>query len=223
MKNVSRHDEWQKVAEELQAEQIKLASYDKTLIEKVGNFKGLKVLDYGCGPCMLASAMQRLGADVKAYDISPEMREKCAARIGQENVYSSVEEIPSGEFDIVTCNIVMCIVPEEEVSNITRNIKRALNTNGTAYIGFCNPRIFDVLESSLDFRFPTGQRYEENHSYKKLKKEGNYEIVELHRPLEWYQRVFKRAGFGSMDIFFTPQYEMKGRKVEDFSIFEVGK
>ncbi len=220
---VSGQKQWGKVLKELESEKIKLAYYDNTLIPLLGNLKNKKVLDYGGGPAVLSTAIKAKGADSRLYDISSEMRERAGQRIGRENVYKKVEDIPEGYFDFIICNLVFCIVPENEVKNIVKNIKDKIKDNGFAYFGFCNPLIFDVPESKIDFRMQTKHKYEDNHHYKKIKKEGNYEIIESHRPIEWYIKVFKDAGLNLVDTIFTPEYELKGRKIKDFIILKLSK
>ena len=222
-KLVAEQKEWGVVAKELEAENLKLASYDNTLMSAIGDVKDKKVLDYGAGPGVLALGLQKMGADVKVWDINNEMREKAGAKIGSENIYRDISEVPQNFFDIVICNLVLCIVPEDEVKNIVKNIKAVLNETGSAYIGFCNPKIFQVAESNLDFRFPTGNKYEDNHDYKKIKKEGGYEIIETHRPIEWYEKIFGEAGLRLADEFYTPEYELKDNKIKDFIIFKLSK
>ena len=222
-KLVAQQDEWSKVTRELEAEDLKLAYYDNTLIPLLGDLSDKKILDYGAGPGVLALAMKKLSGDVKVWDISQEMREKAGEKIGTENIYSSVDEIPNDFFDFVICNLVLCIVPEDEVKRIAVNIRNELNETGSAFIGFCNPKIFDVKESNVDKRFPTGAKYEENHDYKKVKKEGDYEIIELHRPIEWYEKVYSEAGLKLVNTIFTPEYKLNGEKIEDFVIFELKK
>lgn len=222
-KLVADQKEWSVVAKELEAENFKLASYDNTLMSAIGDIKDKKVLDYGAGPGVLALGLQKIGADVKVWDINNEMREKAGAKIGSENIYNDVSQVPQNFFDIIICNLVLCIVPEAEVRNIVGNIRKFLNETGSAYIGFCNPKIFQVAESNLDFRFPTGNKYEDNHDYKKIKKEGGYEIIETHRPIEWYEKVYAEAGLKLADTFFTPEYELKGSKIRDFLIFKLQK
>ena len=109
------------------------------------------------------------------------------------------------------------------VKKIVGNIKNALNKDGFAFIGFCNPKLLDVPESNLDFRPTPKCKYEENHSYMKTKKEGGYEIIENHRPIEWYEKMYKDAGLTLVETFFTPEYELKGRKIKDFIIFKLKK
>ncbi|HYC34179.1 MAG TPA: class I SAM-dependent methyltransferase [Candidatus Paceibacterota bacterium] len=220
---ISGQRQWAKVLKELEAEKIKLAYYDNTLLAHLGRIKNKKALDYGSGPGVLATALLARGADCKIYDISPEIRKRAGERIGFENVYNSVRDIPYNYFDFIICNLVLCIVTEREVVNIVRNIERELKKGGFAYFGFCNPLIFNVPESNIDFRMQTKHHYEENHNYKKIKKEGNYEIIESHRPIEWYTRIFKEAGLKLVDTIFTPEYELKGRKIKDFVILKVTK
>ncbi len=220
-KLISGNLEWGKVAADLEAEKLKLKSYDAPLLDRLGNVDGKRILDYGSGPGILALALARLGADVRAFDIDPEMISLAGQKIGDDRVYKTHQEIPQDNFDFVICNLVVCINPEEEVRRIAQNIRNELGKDGRAYTGFCNPLIFDVPESQLDFRFPTGDSYRENHRYKKIKKEGPYEIIEDHRPIEWYQDVFRESGLIVLDTFFTPEYEFGGRKIKDFVILEL--
>lgn len=222
-KLVADQKEWSVVAKELEAENLKLASYDNTLMSAIDDINDKKILDYGSGPGILALGLQKMGADVKVWDINNEMREKAGTKIGSENIYTDISQVPQNFFDIIICNLVLCIVPEAEVRNIVKNVKKFLNETGSAYIGFCNPKIFTVAESNLDFRFPTGNTYEENHDYKKIKKEGGYEIIETHRPIEWYEKIYAEAGLKLADTFFTPEYELKNNKIKDFVIFRLQK
>ena len=57
----------------------------------------------------------------------------------------------------------------------------------------------------------------------KTKKEGRYQIIENHRPIEWYEKVYKMEGLKLVDIIFTPEYELKSRKIKDFIIFKLKK
>lgn len=231
-KIISKQNEWSKVAEELAAEDIKLASYDGTLLEILGNVEGKRLMDYGCGPGVLASVLLRGGGNVWTYDISEEMRHLSGEKIGHENIHSRVEDIHEGFYDGVICNLVMCIVDEDEVANISRNICAALKDNESrTYVGFCNPLIYNVAESQLDLRpeikleerMKKSQRYEDNHSYMKTKKEGGYQIVENHRPIEWYESVFAKAGLKVVKKHFTQEYELNSKKIQDFIIFELAR
>lgn len=220
-KTVTEQDQWARVLSHLDGEAIKLASYDNTMVPLFGDLDGLRVLDYGSGPGVLASALQKAGANVVCFDISAEMLEAAAAKIGVENVYYLVQEIPERAFDIVVCNLVLCIVEEDVVREILANLKRLVRSGGRIFIGFCNPLIFQVEESQLDLREPTGAEYECVHDFWKVKKEGGYRIVEKHRPLEWYQAAFRAEGLILRETHFTPEYTLGGFDIQDFVIFEL--
>ncbi|MBI2548753.1 hypothetical protein HYW21_05375 [Candidatus Woesearchaeota archaeon] len=125
--------------------------------------------------------------------------------------------------DGAICNLVLCIVDDVEVGNIARNLRDVLGEEGRAYIGFCNPRMFNIPESRLDLRDQTEHHYEENHAYWKTKKEGGYRIVEQHRPVEWYEHTFTETGLVVLGKHFAPEYELNGRRIQDFVIFELGR
>lgn len=221
-KTISNQKNWDVVVDELASENLKLALYDHTLIPLLGDLSGKKILDYGSGPGVLALALQKLDADVSVYDINQEMLQRSGEKIGLDKVYGHIEDIPNDSFDFIICNLVLCIVPDDEVKTILKNIKTLMHPEGFAYIGFCNPKIFDVHESNLDFRFPTGNTYENNHNYKKVKKEGNYEIIETHRPIEWYEKIFTEGGLTLIEKIVTPSYTIQNTTIDgDFIIFKL--
>lgn len=222
-KAITKQEEWGAVLKELENENFKLASYDNTLISAIGDIIGKKILDYGAGPGILALVLQKMGAEVKVWDINHEMRDKSAEKIGRKNIYSNINKMSKNYFDIIICNLVLCIISETEVRNLLNHIINIIKRNGVVYIGFCNPKIFSIKESNLDFRFPNGNQYEDNHDYKKIKKEGGYEIIESHRPIEWYKQIFNEAGFNIIDILLTPEYSLKGERINDFIIFKLNK
>ena len=220
MKGVFDQNKWGLVSKELQLENLKLASYDDILIPLLGDLRNKKILDYGAGPGVLALALKRLGAEVKVWDVSDSMLTKSAEKIGRDNVYNQLNKIPKNNFDIIICNLVLCIVPEKEVEKIVKTINSLLKPNGVAYIGFCNPKILNIQESKLDLRYNEG-KYEDNHTYRKIKKEGGYEILELHRPIEWYEKIYSLADFKIIDKLFTPEYVLNGIKIQDFIFFKL--
>lgn len=221
-KRIDQENKWHEVAHELEAERLKVMSYDRTILQQLGDIEGAWTLDFGAGPGVLSSALKRLGARSHAYDINPDMRRACVEKIGKEYVYERLDHIEDGRFDIITCNLVLCIVSDRELLRIVREIRRLLRKEGKALIGVCNPQIFDVPESKIDIRQPTGDPYRKRHSYEKTKKEGGYKIIEQHRPLEWYWESLHEAGLEHVALHTTPPYRMSSdsRAIRDFAIFE---
>lgn len=222
-KTVINQNDWDLVLKELENEKIKLMSYDNTIIGNLINIKGTRILDYGGGPGILASVLKKIGADVKIFEINDKILEAAAKRIGKENVFNNINQLPHNFFDSIICNLVLCIVSEKEVKFILQTINKLLSPDGFAFFGFCNPLIFELKESHIDFRFPTGEPYEKNHSYKKVKKEGNYEIFEQHRPIGWYETQLIKTGYTITNILFTPEYDYRGNHINDFILFKCKK
>ena len=130
-KLISEQSEWNNVSTELAKEELKLTSYDSALINLVGNIQDKKILDFGCGPGILASVFSKLGAEIKTFDISKEMRQLCGNRIGHSNVFTNSSTIPKNHFDSIICNLVLCIVNEAEVKLTSLNFTHAVSPDKT--------------------------------------------------------------------------------------------
>jgi ubiquinone/menaquinone biosynthesis C-methylase UbiE len=110
-------------------------------LARLGEVRGLRVLDYGCGHGMAAVVLARRGARVTAFDLSPgyleEARERAAAN-GVEilTVQANGECLPfaDGTFDRVWGNAVLHHL---DVERAGRELFRVLRPNGVAV--FCEP------------------------------------------------------------------------------------
>ncbi|WP_456400350.1 class I SAM-dependent methyltransferase, partial [Persephonella sp.] len=94
------------------------------LIELLGEIKGKKILDVGCGDGTLTLELVR-GADVTAIDSSPEMVEVSKSK-GIKAFLKTVTDLHYNyEFDIVFSNAVLHWVPEPEkaLKNIANSLK----------------------------------------------------------------------------------------------------
>ena len=144
-------NEWDKVYQELENEVIKTSSYDKFIIQLMHEIESKTILDYGSGPVVIAKALTELGSKVDIYDINTKILEMAGERINCENIIYDKQFIKRDYYDFVLCNLVVCIVNHEEVYNISKEIYNALlPVTGIAFIGFCNPIIYNLHESILD-------------------------------------------------------------------------
>ncbi|GHU78440.1 methyltransferase UbiE [Bacteroidia bacterium] len=222
-KIVIEKDDWHEVYEALEGEVIKTSVYDDFIINLMGDVSGKKVLDYGCGPGIIGKALEKQDAEVDVYDINKRILKIARKRVPEKNIIYDTNSIGKNIYDFVLCNLVLCIVEDGQVSEILHHIFDALKQKGVVFIGFCNPKIFKVRETNLDLRHFTGNRYKDNHGYLKEKKEGGYFILEKHRPIEWYNDTFIKAGFRIEKKLFTSPYIFKGRQIKDFVIFKLTK
>jgi len=221
-KIIVEQNEWDKVYQELENEVIKTSSYDKFIIQLMGDIVNKNILDYGSGPGVIAKSLHDLDANVDIYDINKNILEMAGKRIEKDNIIFEKEKISQNHYDIVLCNLVICIVKHDEVLDIAKDVYNAmLPEKGIAFIGFCNPLIYKIHETFLDIRHSGNLNYDVNHMYYKQKKEGEYIIPEMHRPIEWYEKIFSKAGLSVEEKIFTNKYEFNNNEINDFVIFKL--
>jgi SAM-dependent methyltransferase len=105
----------------------------------IGNIKGKKILDMGCGTGIYAKLLTEKGAIVKGFDISKEMLE--IAKIENPNLdlkLGSAYQIPFKEkFDIVLASLVVHYLKDWD--KMFDEIKRVLNPGGIFIFSTGNP------------------------------------------------------------------------------------
>ena len=106
------------------------------------DFKGKKVLDYGCGTGILAILASKLGAiDLEAVDIEPPSYENTIENCTINNVDNVkaicgvLDDVPSRNFDIILANINRNIIIDS-----LEDLKNRLNTEGSLFINFQKTR-----------------------------------------------------------------------------------
>jgi 2-polyprenyl-3-methyl-5-hydroxy-6-metoxy-1,4-benzoquinol methylase len=228
MATLEQPQSWGNVSGTLADEKVKVRVYDDFLFQELmkGEVRDAAVLDYGSGPAVFAKRMQDAGADISIFDSDERMQKICAEKLGESSVCQTQEDVRRGAYDIVTCNLVLCINRKDEVRRIMETINAAVRKQGDVYVGFCNPILYDVKRTQLDLRQPTGDSYRKHHTIYKRKIEipdEEYNLYDLHRPIYWYAQQFRRAGLEVVDTHFTPESEIEGKKINDFIIFELTK
>jgi SAM-dependent methyltransferase len=107
----------------------------------LGDLRGKRALDYGCGHGMAAVALARAGAAVTAFDLSPgyvnEARARAAANgVSVACVTADGEDLPFADasFDAVWGNAVLHHL---DLARAGRELQRVLRPGGVAV--FCEP------------------------------------------------------------------------------------
>ena len=173
----------------------------------IGNVKGKKLLDAGCGFGSYSIYCARKGAAVTAVDISETMIQiakqeaaKVDARIDfRVQDATCLEGIPSGIFDIVISSITVCF----NIPLYFKEIARVLKPMGT----FCFSEVHPILGGGrkvgegkdsvwlLDHYFDRGIRKGENVFGKLKPSDKDYQWQWEHYTLEDYCVALRQAGF----------------------------
>lgn len=115
---------------------VKTHIFEPSFLELIGNVKGSRVLDLGCGDGYYTIRLAERGAsDVLGVDMSPEMillaREKPNVRYIQANA----SDLPQfGKFDLATASFLLCYAKSrEELLGMCKSIRRNLREDGRFY------------------------------------------------------------------------------------------
>ena len=92
-----------------------------------------RMLDYGCGR----------GLEADYYDMHK-----------YDPYYYPIQ--PVGKFDVIVCNYVLCVVPQEQEENILIYLSNKLKSNGTAFISVRRdiPKNYNKLTRYVELDLP---------------------------------------------------------------------
>jgi len=110
-----------------------------TTLKILGNVKGKKILDFGCGSGIYAKLLTQKGAIVKGFDISESML-SIARKLNPhlELKRGSGYHIPFTEkFDIVLCSLTLHYM--KNLSKVFSEVKRVLKKQGIFIFSIDNP------------------------------------------------------------------------------------
>ena len=117
-----------------------------TTLKLLGDLKGKKVLDYGCGSGIYSKILSKKGANVKGFDISEEMLK--IARKDNPHIefrQGSGYNIPFKEqFDIVVAPLVIHYMGAW--NKVFREVSRVLKKDGL-FVFSCGNPVYEVSES----------------------------------------------------------------------------
>ena len=184
---------------------------DLTLLRVVGDVQGLRVLDLACGNGYLARRYARTGATVVGVDASSPIIERARSREAQDPLgiryhradAAKLEMLADGSFDLVASN--MALMDIEDAEGAIREVGRVLRSGGRFVASLCHPcfdqgptstwllerffRSTKVWRKIARYRHPFADEMPWGIEDKTTSTRG------YHRPLSWYARVLRDAGF----------------------------
>jgi malonyl-CoA O-methyltransferase len=120
-----------------------IAMEEPRVDDLLGDVRGLRVLDVGCGTGRHAVRLAAAGANVDAIDFSPAMLEQARQKPGAQRVTFHVHDLAkplpfaSGSFDRVVCGLVVDHIADLE--GLFREMRRVCNGAGVVVVSVMHP------------------------------------------------------------------------------------
>jgi SAM-dependent methyltransferase len=198
------------------------------VLELLGNVRGKKILDFGCGTGIYAKMLTKKGAIVKGFDISKEM-----INIAKKNNPELDLKVGSGykipfheKFDIVIACLVMDYF--EDWNKVFREVSRVLKQGGAFIFSVGNP--VSECVKKIDIRgkkvivFGKVNYFDEKNNYAKWKfvkiPKKKIKVPSYHKTYETVIKTILQNSFsisGYKDAF--PARKAKTLFPEDYARF----
>lgn len=183
---------------------------DPALLRVLGEVRGLRILDLGCGNGYLSRRFARAGARVVGVDSSAPIIQRAKARESAEPLgiayhaadAAHLDFLRADRFDVVVSN--MALMDMEDAEGAIREVGRVLRKGGRLVASISHP-CFDQGTSStwlLERSFRSLKVSRRITRYRRpFAEEIPWGIEEkavtttgYHRPLSWYARALRDAG-----------------------------
>ena len=214
MKKDSSTDCWGKVGEEwiekAQTNDFRIYYIMPYTLQKLGDVKGLDILDLGCGEGGYSRELAGRGAKVTAVDCS-EMSIAYAALAAEEKSLdisclvrnsSDLYGIEKNSFDIVLC--AMMLMDVEDFDGTMKEIYRVLRPKGKVFISILHPCFKPPMEHKWFKENDTVQVIVKNY-FEPEEWTGEIAgiaqpVIYRHRTMSDYVKVFVKNNFRLIDL-----------------------
>lgn len=175
------------------------------LLQLLGNLKGLKILDSGCGNGYVAAELAKQCEEVVGTDFSPNFVEICQRKYkGVSNLsfleHNVEKEMPflSNDFDAIVSKMVLQYVPS--INCFATESFRVLKPDGELVVIVDHPfhtQFFYAQElvGKKQDKYPDLQDYFSNGERSKLSLWGKVELTWYQRKISDYVNSFTSVGF----------------------------
>lgn len=157
-----------------------------------------KILDYGCGNGQIADNIAK-NNEVSVYDTNMSDFYKKHSKGNACKVMSreSLNRVSRNRdrFDVILLSLVLCTIDDAKTREILSDCRRVVSDTGEIAIVICNPFNVNNIETSTHRKMGCPGNYHSHFEFEKKMKASGKVRKEYHRPLDWYVRELKNAGF----------------------------
>ncbi|MCS7106455.1 MAG: class I SAM-dependent methyltransferase, partial [Candidatus Aenigmarchaeota archaeon] len=158
----------------------------RIVISLLGEVKGKKILDAGCGGGKDCLLMARKGAKVVGIDISPRMieiaRQRCNSQVEFYVRDMQNTDFLEGEFDVIVS--LFSLMYKKNLSLVFKEFRRILKKGGELILAVPHP-IWKMMRYTKNYFF-RGKRYELH---------GKMKLFNYYRTTEDYINTLVSSGF----------------------------
>jgi SAM-dependent methyltransferase len=166
------------------------AHYDRpAMLQLLGDVRGLRVLDVGCGPGFYAEALADRGASVTAFDASPDLVRRAQLRVGSRadvrvwDLEQPLTWLTDEDFDVALMALVIHHI-DDRVRALSE-VHRVLRPGGRLVLSTTHP--------TSDWMFLGGSYFDRG--FVEETWQDDWRVRYWRQPLEAWCQEFADAGF----------------------------
>lgn len=170
------------------------------MLRLLGDVRGQRILDAGCGSGSTSVALVDRGAEVSGFDVSAAMVEIALRNLPDVDlrVHDLAKPLPWADdaFDTVVASLVLHYLPDW--SGPMSEFHRVLTLGGRLLISVNHPGAFPITNPDLEYFGVT--KYTEDYEFAGK----SVDLTFYHRPLSAMASAFAEAGFRIVGIHEPP-------------------
>lgn len=202
-------DEWFELA---QTGEVRNCFIMPKMLEFMGDVKGKRILDLGCGEGGYSRELAKRGAELVAVDCSRKAMEYAVRLAEQEKLQiehyvrnsNDLFDIAAEQFDIVLCS--MMLMDCEDFKGTLQEVVRVLKPGGRLFASVLHPCFSGNYDTGIGRqgegidRQVVVKNYFEPREWEAPLYRGTIPVIWRHRTLEDYVKAFTAAGLKIVDL-----------------------
>jgi len=199
-------EEWCEIAPENETRKHFIMPY---MLDLIGDIRGLRILDLGCGEGGYARELTRRGGHVVAVDcaefsIQYAMKKAIDEKVDVTHYVRNSNDlygIEDNSFDLILCS--MMLMDCEDLDGTLKEVNRVLKSNGNLYASVLHPCFTGKNIGRQDKGMNRKVIVEDYFSpkvYSQALPGGRKKVVWRHRTFEDYIKLFVKNGLNIVDL-----------------------